>query len=335
MLSSTSSSDQSDQVAPPSRARLAAIVLILGVTAFAATLEWGTRLFVYRLSNGLSRVHQEANNAEQMQRSPDGPRQVLLVGNSLVMADVDMSELNKALQPRRWQATRFAIEQTTYYDWHFGLRRLLASGSRPQAIVLCFEPRHLVASGVNTEFFGNFLLHPADLYEVSRTLGLNPTQTSDLFFANTSAFYALRKEIRKNLLARMFPTLPSLTQLITRGGLPALDLATLSSTGKERLRATQDVVMSADSRLVFLSMPPTSVDASAVLSTAGQDLGIPVITPLADDELVSADFDHDRYHLAERGRLRFTQRMIPLLTSALESPKAQRTSVARAPRSSM
>ena len=117
-------------------------------------------------------------------------------------------ELNSGLEPH-WQATRFAIEQTTYYDWHFGLRRLLAAGARPDAIVLCVEPRHLIAAGVRNEIFAYFLLQPSDIYTVSRMLRLTPTETSDLVFANASASYALRKEIRKNLLGRLMPSRPT------------------------------------------------------------------------------------------------------------------------------
>jgi len=179
----------------------------------------------------------------------------LIVGNSLLMEAVDIAELNSGLEPD-WQATRFAIEQTTYYDWHFGLRRLLAAGARPDAIVLCVEPRHLIAPGVRNEMFAYFLLQPSDIYTVSRMLRLTPTETSDLVFANASASYALRKEIRKNLLGRLMPSLPDLTAMITRGGLPPPDPARLSSVGKSRLEATRDVVTSADSRLLLVLTPP-------------------------------------------------------------------------------
>ena len=248
MHSSISNSDRSVNRSH-GRPRRATATLLVSVAIFALALECGTRLCIHRMSASLARISQEADAAARVRRTEQLPRQLLIVGNSLLMADVDMAALNRGIGPK-WQATRFAIEQTTYYDWHFGLRRLFAAGARPDAIVLCMEPRHLVSPGVRTEIFAHFLLQRTDIYRASRTLGLTPTETSDLFFANISAFYALRKEIRKNLLGRLMPSLPNLTAMIIRGGAPPPDPERLSSAAKPRLEATRQVI-SSDSRLVL------------------------------------------------------------------------------------
>ena len=178
MHSSTSNSDGSLNRSH-AQPRRATATLLVGVALFGLALECGTRLFIHRMSASLARISQEADAAARVRRTEQAPRQLLIVGNSLLMADVDMAALSRGIGPR-WQATRFAIEQTTYYDWQFGLRRLLAAGARPDAIVLCLEPRHLVSSGLRTEIFAYFLLQRMDIYRASRTLRLTPTETSDL-----------------------------------------------------------------------------------------------------------------------------------------------------------
>jgi hypothetical protein len=318
MRSSTSSFDPALNRSA-ARLRRAAATLMVSVLLFAAALECATRLFIHRLSANLGRISQETVAAEHLRRTEQAPRQLLIVGNSLLLADVDMTALNRGLQPE-WQATRFAIEQTTYYDWHFGLRRLLAAGARPDAIVMCLEPRHLIAEGVRNEIFAYFLLQPTDILRVSRALRMSPTDASDLFFANTSAFYALRKEIRKNLLGRLMPNLPSLTAMITRGIVPLPDPAKLSTTGKARLEATRDVALSAESRLVLALTPPLRAVDWSTLRSVGNDIGIPVLAPLLNDNLIPMDFEKDGYHLNEQGRSKFTQTLIPLLVRALNAP---------------
>jgi hypothetical protein len=326
MLSSTSSSDAPlNQSA--AQLRRAAATLIVSVVLVAAALECSTRLFVHRMSANLGRISQEASAAEHLRRTEQAPRQLLIVGNSLLLADVDMAALNRGLHPQ-WQATRFAVEQTAYYDWHFGLRRLLAAGARPDAVVMCLEPRHLISEGIRNEIFAYFLLQPSDIFRVSRTLRMSPTEASDLFFANTSAFYALRKEIRKNILGRLMPSLPSLTAMIARGSVPLPDPAVLSTTGKTRLEATRDVAISAESRLVLALTPPLRPIDWSALRSVGNDIGIPVLAPLLNDDLIPMDFEKDRYHLNERGRSKFTEMLIPLLVRALNAPAAQDPAVA-------
>jgi hypothetical protein len=179
-------------------------------------VEGGTRLLVADLSNTLHRIRTESAQARTIGADAE-QKELLIVGNSLLIAGLDMGALDEPLQPR-WRAVRFGIEQTTYYDWLYGLRRLTADGARPSAIVVCFEPRHLIGSSVRTEIFAHYLMQASDTLSVSRALGLSAGGTAELLLANVSEFWALRKEIRKNLLGRLMPALPNLTRMMTRGG---------------------------------------------------------------------------------------------------------------------
>lgn len=326
MPSSTSSSDRS----PSSLNWRAPALLIVTVLLVATAFEGGTRAFVFRISNNLGRIKSEADAAAQLQRGP-GVHQVLLVGNSLLMADIDIGGLNRGLGSG-WKVSRFAIEQTTYYDWHFGLRRLLAGGSRPDAVVLCLEPRHLVAPGVRSELFAYFLLRRGDLLTASKTLGLSPAESSELLFSNLSAFYAMRKEIRKNLIGRIMPSLPELTALITRGGLPPAESKALREVGAQRLRSTREFMIERNVRLVLAVMPPVDRDDANLLRSIGVGVGVPVLAPMEDSSLSRDDYDRDGYHLNSVGRNRFTEALSPPLAAVLNAENALATVAPDSPR---
>ena len=145
MLSSTSSSKVSGT--RDGAARRACTFLIAMIVVAAAVLEIGTRKYIYVLSADLGRIHNEMVAARAI-RKVGIRRDFLFVGNSLLLWGVDIDFLNRQLMPLV-TVRRFAIQQTTFYDWYFGIRRLLNEGARPDSVVLALEPRHLVQSGVS------------------------------------------------------------------------------------------------------------------------------------------------------------------------------------------
>ena len=62
----------------------------------------------------------------------------------------------------------YPIEDTTYLDWAYGLRRLLAGGSRPSVVVMCISAKHLLSDATDGEGFAYFLMRLRDLPEVAR-----------------------------------------------------------------------------------------------------------------------------------------------------------------------
>jgi hypothetical protein len=313
MPSSTSNSDSAPARTSTSRA---IVILLASLVALCVLVEGGARFVVSDLSNTLSRIRDESKDANAI-GSDQQIGEVLIVGNSLLIAGVDVGALNEPLLPK-WRGVRFGIEQTTYYDWYYGLRRLTAAGARPRAIVVCLEPRHLIGSSVRTEIFAYYLMRTSDTLSVSRALDLSPSGTADLFMANISAFWALRKEIRKNLLGRLMPELPKLTRMMTRGhGLPPAEMEELLSTGRVRLEALRDTADAAGAKLIVVLMPPVSSDQTPALQELGGELGIPIVAPLTDQELQPGDYDLDQYHLSSQGRLRFTQALASDLLDVL------------------
>lgn len=318
MHSSTSSSEAA---AGNTRSELvrATKLLLVAVLALCVTAEFAARVFVPRMSNTLSRIKLEANAARAMAVTNHLPKEMLIVGNSLLIAGVDVAQLNEPLQPA-WRGVRFGMEQTTYYDWYFGMKRLTADGSRPSAFVVCFEPRHLIGSSIRTELFAYYLMRTQDTFEVARSLDLTPSGTADLLAANTSALWALRKEIRKNVLGHLLPSMPELTRLITRGhGAPPAQLDEILTVGKRRLKAMRAIAEAADAKLIVVLMPPLTAEHTPALQQLGKELGVPILTPLTDQDLAPDDFEPDQYHLNSNGRSRFTAALADQLQQALQT----------------
>lgn len=295
----------------PALLRTAIMVLLAGSIVLVGAVEVGTRSFIYRISTNLSRIHEESMVAAQVHGGERGHHQALLVGNSLLLHAVDIEELAQGLRPE-WTIMRYAIESTTYYDWYYGLRGLLAQGSRPDIIVLCLEARHLIASSLRNEVFAYYLMQKRDLPNIRRALELNAGDTFDLLLANTSIFYALRKDIRQIVLQRLIPELPQLTSRIAFSPTPPADPSVLRIIGKERLVAIRDLATSSNVRFVLLLMPPGKSDSAGALREVGQEISVPVLAPLEKDGLDIGDYQ-DRYHLNESGRDKFTKALRTLL----------------------
>lgn len=295
----------------------AIVILLASLAALCVLVEGGTRLLVADLSNTLRRIRTESAQAKAIGAAA-GQKELLIVGNSLLIAGLDVGALNEPLQPR-WRGVRFGIEQTTYYDWLYGLRRLTADGARPSAIVVCFEPRHLLGSSVRSEIFAHYLMQASDTLSVSRSLDLSAGATADLLLANVSEFWALRKEIRKNLLGRLMPTLPNLTRMMTRGGAaPSPDVDALLNTGRLRLEALRTTADAVEAKLIVVLMPPVNSAQTRGLQELGSRLGVAIVAPLTDQELQPGDYDVDRYHLSSQGRLRFTHALTQDLLEILQ-----------------
>lgn len=214
----------------------ATVGLLLITMCMLAGIELGTYHIVYRVSKNLSRIHNEGSAAAQIHGGIQGQQDVLLVGNSLLLHDVDMNKLEHQLAPDQ-HVQQFAIQATTYYDWYYGLRGLLADGARPDLVVVCLEARHLVLSSVRSEIFAYYLMKRRDFFDVRHSLKSTGTEAFDLLVANTSIFYALRKELRQVLLQRLLPELPQLAEKIAQAPKPQPDPVALRTIGAERLTA--------------------------------------------------------------------------------------------------
>ncbi|MCW5799586.1 MAG: hypothetical protein KIT40_13865 [Nitrospira sp.] len=315
MHSSTSNSEIN--VPPAAVLRNATIALCICAVAFVALLELATRASVYRISKNLSRIHQEELTATKIRGGEGGAQQILLLGNSLLLNDVNMDDVRQALSPAQ-EVNRFAIQATTYYDWYFGIKGLLGKGASPDVVVLCMEPRHLILSSIRNDIFAHYLMSGEDLFDVGRKLRLSWSEISDLFLANQSTFFALRKELRQVLLGRLLPEFPNLTARIVRAPKPQPDSRALRTLGKERLLAIRELLAGTKSKFVLLIMPPVEPDSLKIIEAVGGEIGLTVLAPLAGNGIVDADYQSDGYHLNEQGRDKFTKALLPLLGKLIQ-----------------
>jgi hypothetical protein len=310
MLLSTSSSEAR---APGQRAGKRDIAVALAILlTIGLIFELGSRYGVTRFSKITARVRAEYEAARTIKRTTKG--QVLLLGNSLLDAGVQMPRLKQALAPD-WEITRLMIEQTTYLDWYYGARRLFDEGMRPDVVALCLSARHLVDSSVRGEYFAQHLLEARDLPDAAQRLGLHPTEAANMLFANLSHFYGMRSEIRKVLMGRLMPGTRSLMALIAPAAVQPLEDNQVWNTAVTRLREYRDLTSTYGARFVFILPPLPGDDKSAIVARAGAESGVPVITiPLGS---LSQQHFRDGHHLAESGAAIYTTKLIPKLTKVV------------------
>src|SRR5581483_2047859 len=171
----------------------AAWVLLGGCLLVACAVEGGARLMLDRVSKIQRRTAEEFRLAQTIGADTCGRKHMLLVGNSLLDEDVRFDRVRDALAGD-WDARRFVIEQTYYYDWYYGLKRLFREGARPDVVIVMLTSRQWIHPDVRGDYSAQYLIGTADLLDAARDLALNATQATDLVVANASKFWGTRAE---------------------------------------------------------------------------------------------------------------------------------------------
>jgi hypothetical protein len=302
MPSSTFSSDE--QVVRAADVR--PVVTTVIVLAFLLTgLETVTRIGFTRVSRIEARIHAEHAAATAVR--PGGPAHptILLLGNSLLLEGVDYGTLRQALEPHA-MPVRFAIEQTTYLDWYYGIRRLFDDGAGPDRVVLCLNLPQLLATSLRGEYSAFYLIRTQDLASAGTDAGLDLTGTSGLYFARYSLFYAGRNNFRNFALNNVLPAysgvLHSFTNTVSSrvyGDAEILDTAT------SRLNQLRLLCAQYNARFDLL-LPPSFGSGSRTLFEAGRRAGVSVLEPVPQNSWKS-DVYKDDFHLNREGAARFTR----------------------------
>ena len=292
-------------------------VLLLVIFSFLIAVEFVSTYGFNRVSKIQSRTREEYLATLQMRHTHSrGRTQVLIAGNSLLLASVDMSLLKETM-PADYEIKRFAVEQTTYYDWLFGLRRIFYEGARPDVLVLSLSARQMAMSEVLGEYFAHNLMSVRDLPTVAADLDLDRTTTSNLLFGHVSAFYSGRADIRKWLLAKIFPGVHALTDLMTQTPPPQLGETEFRAL-PQRLAALKRIAAEYDVRLVFLAPPLIREAYMDVLTAAGAAAGVSMIVALPPEALEHQDFGPDGFHMSDTGAARHTRALAPMLQHTIE-----------------
>ena len=289
-------------------------------------VEVAVRAGFDRVSKIQRRIASEYRLATMIGRSPcTGHRHVLLIGNSLLYADIQFDRLRDAIGTE-CDVRRFVIEQTGYMDWYYGLRRLFHNGARPDVVVLVLTARQSIGSSIRGDYSAEYLIDKNDLPSAVRDLRLNPTEATDLLFAGVSKFWATRAEIRNFVLGHLMPDLGGLMQFsgaVNPTPLVDDEVEHIMYARLARLKAISDAY---GAKLVIV-VPPIHEerDGAAGFLRAGSAAGVAMVRPVPSGSLPSRSFLPDRFHLSEIGAAEFTGRLIPLLREQLERRGVRRS----------
>jgi hypothetical protein len=283
---------------------------VLGLVAalLAAGLEGACRLGIPRISRIERRLEEEYRDALEVSRRPGSGLQALVLGNSLLNAGIRFDEAHRLLLPDI-DARRLMVFDTSYCDWYYGMRRLFAEGSRPDVVILVLTPTQLAMTKVRGNYFGYRLMRMADLFAVANEVGLSNTQTSNLAFANVSAYFGLGGEVRKWLAGRIFPDLPELTRRMVAATSAPLTEDQVHATCLGRLRELRDLADRHGARLVLVIPPTTGSGVERyqdAVRRAGSLAGVSVVVPVPANSLGDRHYSDRGFHLNDRGAEIFT-----------------------------
>ncbi len=309
MRSSISNSKSPHKSLIPAHA--AWVLLVVMLLSFAG-VELLCRFGVPRISRIERRTAQELRSVLDGTNQASTTTRVLVLGNSLLAAGIQFDRVHQALLPDI-DAKRFVVEDTQYYDWYYGMRMLFSKGARPDVVVLVLNSRQLVSLRIRGDYSAYQLIQAGDILRASRDLELSNTQASSLAFANISAFFGLRSEIRKLVAGIIFPDLPALMTKMTRQQLTPMDDEIVFATTAKRLETLRGLAAEWKSRVIVLIPPAAATNrADTAVQRAGRAAGVQVLLPVAGGSL-QADHYSDGFHLNERGAEVFTASVIEAL----------------------
>jgi hypothetical protein len=284
------------------------VVILCGV-------EIGVRYFIGPASRIERRTEAEYQEARHVRRDPH-QKQLLVVGNSLLLMDVALDSLREALAPG-WKVRRLVVEQTEYFDWLYGLQALLATGATPDVVALMLTRRQLLSFDFRGDYSAYRLLRPVDVLPLSRDLKLHPTVAFSYLVSSVSAFYGLRAELRKVLFARLMPDVYDLTRLFIVPGpkwSPDSDTYAIALERLTRLRSVTD--SHGVSLLLIIPPAPGVTTGDDPVREAATAANVPWVE--VPESYGDADFS-DGFHMNEQGAARYTTSLSAVLARALDN----------------
>jgi hypothetical protein len=315
MPSSTSSSEAvqlTGKSSADNRASHRSIGLILaGICLIGIAAEAVTLFALPRLSKIEHRIDEEYSGALALPAyAATGSPTMLLLGNSLLLEGVDLNSLRTSVSGK-YDVHRLVIEQTEFLDLYYLLRKVFRDGSRPHDVVLCLSVAHLIGNDNRGEFMASYM-DAIDLAALNRRQGMDPTTTSNYFFAHWSRWYARRAEIRKVLLSRLMPDAGNLALVLGYRPAPQIPISEIELKSEPRWRELKELCDRYGSRLTILVPPSVGEDNANALVKVGDKVGVRVLVPEQPGELDRTMF-RDGFHLTPAGAQVFTAKLAPEL----------------------
>lgn len=306
-------------------ARSGIVALLVGLALILLGLETISPLILTRLSRTERRVEIETQAAHTLRPfTSDGRPTVLLVGNSLLIEGVQLDDLEHTLAPQ-CAVSRFAIEQTHYLDWYFGLRRLLEEGARPSVIVLTLATDQLASRFTLGESFARRQMSAVDFPMTVRRAKLDKTTASTYWFAHWSNWLADKGFIRQDVMILLVPNFRLLAARIADHGPHVGDPAVLLEMAKERLPELHDLAQTYGVKIVLLVPPTLRQDHSQEVQDLGDKAGVQVWVLSAPGEFQPNLFS-DGFHLNAQGSEIFTTRLADQIRRTIGSGAASNNS---------
>jgi hypothetical protein len=247
--------------------------------------------------------------------------EILLLGNSLTLTDIDLDLLRQRLGARR-EVCRWAVDNTTYLDWYYGLHRAVRNGAKPTLVVLGGRSAHFLAPQARGRFFAHYILDWRDMRDAASKTGANATAFSNMGLAQLSAFYGSREEIFKRWLTAVLPSFPDLGErmVMNDSSAPSGAQADAGAVIGRRFEELRAVCASCGAQLIIW-IPPTPKDdtKARLIAEIGFRNGIPVIPPLppgAQASWTPEDFA-DGFHMTSTAATRFTSQFAGALERLL------------------
>jgi hypothetical protein len=287
----------------------------------ALAAEGAARLALDRVSNIQRRTADEYRLAQSIGSDTCGRRHVLMVGNSLLDEDVHFDRVRDALAGQ-WDARRFVVEQTFYYDWYYGLKRLFREGARPDLVVVMLSSRQWIRTDVRGEYSAQYLMSAMDLPDAARDLNLSATQATGFAFARASKFWGARAEIRNFLLGRLMPDLGRLMNFSSFVESRPLRDDEVERVATARIARLHSMAAEHGARLVVLV--PVMLDTKdgngwLGLLRAARANGVTPLMPAESGSFAAHLYRDAGFHLNPEGAAAFTDRLIPVLQKELAS----------------
>jgi hypothetical protein len=244
-----------------------------------------------------------------------------LAGNSLLLRGLDYPRIRTELAPDA-HVVRYVIENTEYLDWYYGLHHLFASGIRPSMVVLCLNLGQTVSPGTLGDYSARHLFGFSELLPVAHDARLSATQTSGLFLAHWSAFYASRATMRNFILNKSAPgyaaAMHALADNIKSPLPPDEELLRVART---RLHAIDLLCRQSGVQLVLL-IPPSMAGRNELLASAAALEKVNFDYPFPTGTLGAELFRPDGAHLNEQGAVQLTGALAARLRARIAANRA-------------
>jgi hypothetical protein len=285
--------------------------LIVFVVAVLGSIELIVRLSLHKASRIEGRTESELRSVLAIRSGSNTSPTVLVIGSSLLLHAIDFPEFRNLLQPR-FTVVRYAIEQTAYWDWYYGLRGLYARGVRPDVVVLMLTAKYMASDDLRGDYFAYRMMLPRDTLSVSNDAHLSPTQTFSLFLASFSAYYGTRAETRKFMLSKIIPGVGDLLPSLIPPQSEPFDPNRSADVLAPRLRQLDDLVSRYGGRFVYVEAPAPELPYEPSIRDAAAIAHVPVLVPIPAASLSPGDFI-DGHHASAATAARYT----PLLARSL------------------